>query len=231
MSIQNSVRRLATYSKRHGLRATAERAVQAASRALFSRRMVLFYFDLGDEIPGLSAMPAHITLERKKSEHDISPGDLERFLSFWNPELAALQIKERFRQGASLWLLKVDGTIAGYGWTLRGTTMEPHYFPLGQNDEHLFDYYVAPSYRGRGLNPLLVNHILHRLAEGAGRRAFIEAGEWNVAQLASLKKTPFRQLGYASKSTAKGRTVVRWDRPGGPAIETNPLPADSRTFV
>ena len=41
-------------------------------------------------------------------------------------------------------------------------------------------------------------------------RAFIEAAEWNQAQLSSLARTPFRRLGWARKVTILGRTVSIW---------------------
>jgi GNAT superfamily N-acetyltransferase len=88
--------------------------------------------------------------------------------------------------------------------------MEPHYFPLGAHDVHLFDFHVFPRYRGRGMNPLLVRHILRRLAADGLGRAFIEAAEWNRAQLSSLGKTPFRRFGRARKWTVLRRTVVCW---------------------
>jgi ribosomal protein S18 acetylase RimI-like enzyme len=130
--------------------------------------------------------------------------------SFWNSKLARRNIDQRFDAAAVLWLIKSEGELAGYGWTLQGGTMEPYYFPLGTQDVHLFDFHVFPRYRGRGMNPLLVRHILRRLAaEGLGR-AFIEAAEWNRAQLSSLGKTPFRRFGSARKWTALRRTVVFW---------------------
>jgi GNAT superfamily N-acetyltransferase len=131
--------------------------------------------------------------------------------SFWNPLLSSRNIKKRFELGGSLWLIKSEGHLAGYGWTLQGHTVEPHYFRLGPDDVHLFDFQVFPQYRGRGMNPLLVGYILRGLAVEGGCRAFIEAAEWNRPQLASLRNTPFRRLGLARKFTVFGRTMVCWE--------------------
>ena len=198
------------YWKRHGFRATASRAAQAVNRAIFSNRMVLFYVDLDREIPGPADLPFSIGVEKKEKETEICPADLQEFINFWNPKIARREMTDRLRQGASLWMIKADGHLAGYGWTLRGRTIEPHFFCLGQDDVHLFDYYVAPLYRGRGLNPLLVKHILRNLAAENRGRAFIEVAEWNRAQLFSLGKTPFRRLGCARKLTIGSRTMVWW---------------------
>jgi len=210
VNLSNSVLRLTTYCKRHGLRATAERGVQIVNRIMFSGRTVLFYFDLAGEVPGPADAPT-IGFERKRNEAELCQPDLQEFVGFWNPKIARQQMGDRFRRGASLWLVKDDRTLAGYGWSLQGRTIEPHYFHLGHDDVHLFDYYIAPPYRGRGLNPLLVNHVLRNMGAEGGRRAFIEAAEWNHAQLSSLRKTPFHRLGCARKLTIGSRTIVWWD--------------------
>jgi ribosomal protein S18 acetylase RimI-like enzyme len=212
MSISSSVSRVTDYFKRNGLRATVRRVGLAARRALFSSRMVLFYYDLPALNSPTADSPSPLKVERHRNQADLSPLDLGEITSFWNPKLACRNIKERFELGASLWLIKFEDKLAGYGWTLQGHTIEPHYFRLGPDDAHLFDFHVFPQYRGRGVNPLLVNYILCRLAVECQGRAFIEAAEWNRAQLASLRRTPFRRLGSARKFTILGCTFVCWAR-------------------
>jgi ribosomal protein S18 acetylase RimI-like enzyme len=212
MGISNTISRFTSYYSRHGFGATIRRAQVVAKQALFSGRMVLFYCDLAKQHKLPANLPGLLTVQRLRSRADLSPVDLREMTSFWNPTQAHGNIQERFEQGASLWVIKSDEKLAGYGWTMRGHTIEPHYFPLAQDDVHLFDFHVFPQYRGRGLNPLLVNHILGKSSEEDGGRAFIEAAEWNKAQLSSLTKTPFQRLGYARKSTIFRRIIVCWDR-------------------
>jgi hypothetical protein len=210
MGISSAITRLAGYHKRHGFSATVRRLSLQARRALFSGRMVLFYCDMS--VPGSSAadLPSSLKVERHRDQADLSPEHLRQITSFWNPRLAKRNIEERFERRASLWLIKSDGALVGYGWTLQGQTIEPHFFPLGPNDVHLFDFQVFPQYRGCGMNPLLVRYILRELAEECRGRAFIESAEWNHAQLASLGKTPFHRMGWARKFTILGRTTVFW---------------------
>jgi hypothetical protein len=210
MGIASSISRLTSYYSRHGIGATIRRAWLAARRALFSRGMVLFYCDLAKQTNALANIPTSLKVERLKSFAQLSTRDLQDMISFWNPKQAKRNIRERFEQGASLWLIKSEGQLGGYGWTLQGRTIESHYFPLAQNDVHLFDFHVFPKFRGRGMNPLMVTHILRSLAGECSGRAFIEAAEWNKAQLSSLGKTPFRRLGLARKSTILHRTIVCW---------------------
>jgi hypothetical protein len=219
MSMSSSISRLIVYFRRNGLRATARRVSLAARRALFSSRMVLFYCDLLGISSPAEDLPKSLKIEQHRSPTGLGPGDLEEMTSFWNPQLACRKIQERFALGASLWLIRCEDKLAGYGWTLRGRTVEPHYFLLGPDDVHLFDFHIFPEYRGRRLNPLLVTHILHNLAAEYEGRAFIEAAEWNLPQLSSLSKTPFRHLGSARKFTVFGQTIGWWARGGAVELQ------------
>lgn len=212
MGISTAISRFTDHYRRNGFWATIRRAGLAVKRASFSSRNVLFYCDLATQGTPLRDIPSFLKVERKRSLAELSGEDLQEMTSFWNPELAQRNMKERFGLGACLWLIKSRDQLAGYGWTLKGRTVEPHYFCLGQNDVHLFDFHVFPQYRGQGMNPFLVTSILCALATDRAGRAFIEAAEWNQAQLSSLAKTPFCRLGMARKLAILGCTFVLWDK-------------------
>jgi len=173
--------------------------------------MVVFYFDLnGREIPATSSSRT-LKVKRIDAIAELSGEHLREMIIFWNPKLANRNIRERFERGASLWLIKSEDRLAGYGWTLQGRTIEPYYFPLAEDDVHLFDFHVFHQYRGQGINPYLVRQILGSLATTRGGRAFIDVAEWNVAQLSSLRKTPFRCLGSVRSFGILGHTIVSWN--------------------
>jgi hypothetical protein len=210
MSISSSISRATVYCKRNGLRATVRRVGLAVERALFSSRMVLFYCDLSTLSSPAADMPSFLKVERHTSQTDLNPQDLQEITSFWNPEQARRNLEERFQLGASLWLIKSEDHLAGYGWTMQGRTVEPHYFPLAPDDVQFLDFHVFPKYRGRAMDWFLMTHILHRLAAEGRARAFGEAAEWNKASLSSFAMTPFRRLGWARKFTVYGHTIVYW---------------------
>lgn len=224
MGISTSISRLGAYFTRNGFAATARRAGLAVRRALFSGRSVLFYCDLAGQTAPPVDLPSFLKVERKRSCIELSPDDLQAMTSFWNPKLARSNMKERFDLGASVWLIKSHDKLAGYGWTLQGNTIEPHYFPLGPDDVQFLDFHVFPRYRGRAMDWVLFTQILHRLAVEGLARAFGEAEEWNQASLASFKMSPFRRLGRAKKLTIFGRTTVWWAKK--PETEANPSGAD-----
>jgi hypothetical protein len=214
MSILSSLSRLLEYYRRHGVAATLGRAKVAGKRTLAAGRMAVFYCDLVRREREPANNPGNLEVKRLASPEELSLEDLQAMTSFWNPKLASRNIRERFEKGASLWLVKSDGQLAGYGWTLQGNTIEPYYFPLAQDDVHLFDFHVFADFRGHGINPYLVGFILDSLTTGRAGRAFIEAAEWNNAQLSSLRKTPFRRLGLVRSNTFFGRTFVSWRKSG-----------------
>jgi ribosomal protein S18 acetylase RimI-like enzyme len=205
----NPVSRLSAYYKRHGFAATIRRFSVAARRTLFASRSVLFYCDLSALGPA-TEIPSRLKVERHRSQGDLSQQDLQEITSFWNPDLARRNLNERFGLGASLWLIRLEDKLAGYGWTLQGCTVEPHYFPLGENDVQFLDFHVFPRYRGRALDWFLMTHILHQLAKDGRARAFGEAAEWNKASISSFTMTPFRRMGFARKFTIFGDTWVWW---------------------
>ena len=234
MNESELISRVSVYFRRHGLWATACRVALAARRTLMSPRLVLLYCELSEKKtwpPQDFLSP--ITIEQKRNRTELNPEDLQAMTSFWNPRLANRNINKRFSKGAVLWLIRSEDQLAGYGWTLQAGTIEPHYFPLGQHDVHLFDFYVFPQHRGQRMNPFLVNHILRSLTTESSGRAFIEAAEWNKSQLSSLRRTPFRSFGRARKWTAVGHHVVWWTWDETVQSETNQRVhmSDSREHV
>jgi GNAT superfamily N-acetyltransferase len=216
------VSRLVGYFKRHGFRSTLDRFWVFMQR-MFSNRMVLFYLDFPKRSTSLDArLPQHLAVERKGSRAEMRSDDWDKIVNFWNPRMAERNLTERFCQGAALWLVRSEGQLAGYGWTVTGHTIEPHYHPLGANDVHMFDFLVFPEFRGKNVNPFLVDYILDQMTKEGMTRAYIEVREWNKPQLQSLRKTRFQLLGVARKTSLFGRTFVEWipDELSGFAPET-----------
>jgi hypothetical protein len=210
MAFADSIFRITEYYSRHGLRATFRRAVLAVGRKLFANRMVVFYCDLSRLASPGAKIPSSLKVERFTSEAEVSLKDLEEITNLWNPKLARRNITERFNKGASLWIIKHENHLAGYCWTMRGATVTPYYFPLGQDDTQLFDFYVLLPYRGRAILWFLITHILYSLAAEGASRAFGDVAEWNQASLSFYKMTPFRPLGCVRTFKVFGRTFACW---------------------
>ncbi len=214
MAVTESISRLINYYERHGFGATLQRSRVFLRRLFLSRRFVVYYFDLSKNAKAslLQDWPEHLTVARVSGQEEIEGKDWKKIVNFWNPELSRGNFSKRFREGATTWLIRSHGQLAGYGWTLTGRSIQPHFVPFGPNDVHLFDFLVFPEFRGQRINPRLVSYILNGLIAENRTRAYIEVAEWNQAQLASLSHTEFRRLGVAHKTLLRGRTVVVWGK-------------------
>jgi len=202
--------RLFAYYSRHGFVATIHRLRLAAKRGIFANRMVVFYCDLTRLAAPTVALPPSLHVDRLTSYGQLGTQDLQDLTSFWNPNQAHKDIRERFERGASLWLIRSGDKLAGFGWTMLGHTIAPYFFPVGENDVQLFDFYSFPKFRGRAIHLILIAYILQAMAAEGRARAFGDTAEWNDAQLASFRMTPFRRLGYARFVTVFGHSFVTW---------------------
>jgi ribosomal protein S18 acetylase RimI-like enzyme len=211
MVFVSSIERVWRYRRQHGTGAMFRRLGTTFARARFMGLQVLF----SCELPVQQApenLPAGVMVERKKNLADVSAEDFARIVSHCQPTARRHEIEERYIAGAEMWLARYDGVIAGYGWTLRGGTVAPHFFHLLPTDVHLFDFFVFPEFRGRRINPTLVWQILLEMGRAGADRAWIEVAAWNRAQLSSLEKTPFRRAGAGRKICVGSRAFTFWSQ-------------------
>lgn len=221
-------RRFVRYYKSKGLTRTICRSVQKLRESVFRSPQVLFYADLTKMIGEGFILPANFTIECYESEEGIPKQDHSVILDRVCEKVMRYHMKERFSKGASLWLVKVHGTLAGYIWTIKGTTVEPHFYPLMVDDVHFFNDLIFEEFRGRSINSVLINYVLSELKKKGLVRAFIETTLTNSSEIRSLAKTNFRKYGLAKKhfvwryrhSTTWLETPPAWTNFGKLHIET-----------
>jgi hypothetical protein len=188
----------------HGPITTTQRAVLGLKRLRCLGKHVVFSCEL--------PLPEPRGVNPLSIEAISSPdhADIQRVLTHWDERTATRMTSERFKLGAQLWLARRNSELVAYGWTIRGKPVSSHFFQFSPTDIHLFDFVVFPEYRGARINPNFVLAILSRLGQSGGRRAFIECLAWNVPQLRSLSRTPFKQIGAGRKFEFCGHTAILW---------------------
>lgn len=216
------MRRLGLYYRQHGAAATIVRCREALRQASYMGRMILYRCQLPPACP----RPRSLFHLERVDRDALSAADRELILGTWTESDKDRLLHDRFAAGSELWLGRCNDRLAGYGWTLRGKTIEPHFFPLQLDEAHLYDFFVFPAFRGQGLNVALVNEILARLASVQVRVAHIESAAWNRAQIRSLRKTPFLRYAEAAKFRLFRRSVIVWHMlpSSWPAEASNPAP-------
>ena len=202
--------RILSYYNRHGFRRLLKQTAVVLWRIVFQNRRVLYSCDL--RTVSKTTLDGDLRVERKEKFEDIDERDWNLIATALDVERAQRSCRKHFKAGASMWVIRAGESLAGYGWTLTGGSLDPHFYPLGKDDVHLFDFLILPQCRGRHINSFLVNSILSQLAAESKARAYIETWEWNRPMLRSLRRTSFQQVALARKVTLLGHTFVEWTR-------------------
>ena len=203
MVIKHWLLKIWMYYKYEGFFYTFKHAVRKVTHAIFGNliyygeKYVLFYADLKSAGVRKTVLPEGVSIERYRCRKDISYQDWETFCSHFRESYLQSTMKERFDKGASLWIVKVGGLLAGYIWSTKGATVNPYFGLLRPDEVNFFDNMIFEKFRGRGINPLLVNFVLYENKKHNCVRAFIETLTTNTAEIRSLAKTNFRRYGLA----------------------------------
>jgi hypothetical protein len=205
--------RLVRYYKRTGLRQVIKRIIEKLYLALFKRDNIVFYYDLTLFDEHKMQNPPNVTIESKTSETQIGKEDLYSLFEHIGEEIILKQLKDRFLKAAVLWMIKVDGKLAGYVWSIGSSKLlGPYYFPLCEKDVFLFDGSVLPQYRGKNIYPLLLANVLHGVKQTCFIRAICDATEWNISVQKSFSKVGMKRLGIVKKFRFLGRNFLLWKK-------------------
>ena len=202
--------RFIRYYRRKGIINTIHRVFQKIRELFFRKPDILFFADLPRLKNEEYVLPADFGVEFVRNEAEVSRQDINILCEHIGEKIFRYQMEERFSEGALLWLVKVDGMLVGYIWTIRGTTIQPHFSPVTTNDVHFFDNFIFEEFRGRGINPVFVDYVLWKVRKEGLIRALIETKVTNTPEIRSLAKTHFKPYGLARKLNILGRSVTMW---------------------
>ena len=211
-------RRLARYYRKHGLVETLSRFTVGLRRSVACGKTMLFYLDLCDADESPPVLPDGCSIETLRQYSEIQPADLQRLFDHLGNERTEYHMRERFKKGSALWLLREHNQAASFVWSARGKTVAPFYLPLTPDDVALFDAESFPEQRGRGFYALLLKYACCKLREEGVSRVYAYSKTWNTPSIRGLAKTPFRYYGVASLLHVFGKTITIWhEMPSFPA--------------
>jgi RimJ/RimL family protein N-acetyltransferase len=214
MSAKLHLRRLITYFRGQGFLNTFKRLGIIFWRSVFLDKTVLSYVDLAVWKGINFRVDYNVEFQCKKSCADFFEKDLQKLANhegtYRGNNWVIEKMEDRFRRGALLWLLNLNGEFAGYGWSIRGNMGVPFFLPLTINDAVLIDGEVFPEFRGRGVNPLLLEHMLGELKKMGVTRVFSTIKVWNKASLRATSKTQFQRFAIARKLHLFGKNITIW---------------------
>jgi GNAT superfamily N-acetyltransferase len=108
----------------------------------------------------------------------------------------AREIEERLSRGHRLWLARIGGGVAGWGWSAAEELSIGELRisrPIPPGNRYLWDFFTAPPWRGRGIYPRLLQTIVSRDADAD--RFWLGHDLDNAASARGVAKSGFREAG------------------------------------
>lgn len=205
--------KVATHYRKEGLLPTLRHLGQRLNRGFLPHAWVFFCCDMKD-VEATSDGDDGLVVVARNTMGEVAPEEYATLARRERGEsVVRAQMDERFSKGARLWLAKIDDRVVASRWTIRGTTVEPYFFPLREHDVHFFDAEVDANSRGLGLNHRFIRAIFRQLKTQGCSHAFVETKVWNKACLRSFARTEFRQVSEVLQFKLPNRNIVIW-KPG-----------------
>lgn len=200
--------RLIRYYKKYGFLQSFRRMIEKMNQ---TRDEIVYYYDLILFNEHNLQNSQNITIESKTDEKQIGKDELNCLIEHIGKEIILTQLKERFAKGAVLWIIKFNGNLSGYVWSIgKSSTLNPYYFPLCDNDVFLFDGSVLPPYRGKNIYPQLLKNALYGVKQMGFSRAICDAYVWNIAVQKSFSKVGLKKFGIVRKYRLFGHDFILW---------------------
>jgi hypothetical protein len=199
------VHRIVTFVRRRGVAAIPGTLVTNIWRTLFGNYHLCFALDGGSFTRTLRVPELNIL--KYEEEAAIVAGYLQQLLAEEGAEFLA-QIREYFAHGAVLWLGLMNQRVVAYQWSRRGSNTKRYLVQIEPDDIVIFATKTFTDWRGRGINPAMMQYIVEKELAGRGT-AFVNCKGWNKASLHGILKAGFTELGRYGREIdiSSSRTV------------------------
>lgn len=152
--------------------------------------MAIALFNREDKMPFLER-PAQVRIEKS---FDV------RMLHHLTG-LSKMEIERRFMEQNDAWVLWVKDIPAAFGWVAH--VFAPigeleRFVQVGDDEVYLWNFRTVEQWRGKGLYPLLLQHILRAQLSQGTRRHWIIAKPENRASVRGIQKAGFEVVGELS---------------------------------
>jgi hypothetical protein len=181
-------------------------------RKIFPHRQVIWLVDLMEICDEKFALPDDIKIKRYNGEDEIEHGDYIRLVETGTELMGSNAkniIKKYFNKGAQLWLMKKNGQLAGYKWSIVKEPLLPTYIPHTEKDVHGMAGEMFEEFRGKGLFQIFTNYQLIALKKDGFSRLYSESYVWDKLAVRALSKI-YRKIGEATIFRIRGKKIVIW---------------------
>lgn len=212
MGLKMLVKKSIHYYRRKGFLEALRHIPVKLRWTIFRKRDILYICDLpGLDHPNFS-LPEGTAVEKKMNFQQLTNDEIKALCEAQDEAMFTDQLKERFRKGSAVWVIKYQGKTAGMFWTITGATIQPHHVCITEKDAHLYNGKILNEYRGHRLFPALTNYILAELKKEGLSRAYVETNLANTAAIRAFESTDVKKVATARKIRLFGRNITIWNQ-------------------
>ena len=191
MMPNHTMQRIVRFVRRRGLVAIPGTLITHTWRSLFANYHLCFSmsgesFKQSQFVPGLKIV-------RCDNEGEIAPDHLEQIFVEEGPESIS-QLRQNFTQCGILWLGLIDQSVVAYQFSRRGCNTTRYLVNLRPEDLVIYATMTFAKWRGRGINPAMMQYIVEKELAGRGT-AYVNCKGWNKASIRGILKAGFKPLG------------------------------------
>ena len=106
--------------------------------------------------------------------------------------------KQELGENATLWVAFVDGRVATTAFTRKGKYFRRWFLDLRPEDVIVFRLNTKPEFRGRGLAPSLIRHVLNSITN-LSEHAYIDCRTYNKPSKRCIEKAGFKCVAVKKK--------------------------------
>lgn len=207
------LRRIADIVKSRGGIASINWLITTIYHRVIPQKQVIWFADLTEIDSEGFSLPDNIVIQRFYSIGEVDKEDLKTLIKCGvglMGSAGSILVSKWFDKGAVLWLLKKDGQLAGYRWTIFNNHVTPTYVPHTQTDAHSIGTEIFPGFRGVGLYRLFDQGTKILFKKEGGKRFYYETYLWDICAVKAILKTNSRKIGIATRFSIFGNNVVIW---------------------
>jgi RimJ/RimL family protein N-acetyltransferase len=115
--------------------------------------------------------------------------------------------REWLSKGWRLWIGVIDEEPAILAYSYAGDAASNFYFPMTSDCMYIHYVFVMPLYRGRGLLPSMLKHIVYESGRKGFKRVYSIVDKYNSSSISGIKKAGFKQIGCGIINNRTGRRI------------------------
>jgi len=168
--------------------------------------VLAFERDCFDNLRVPQKLGINVEFEDYRSWRDIPMSSRQQVVEF--SQKGKVTAEQMLAWGWRLWVGFRNHELAIVGWTRSHEQSRDFFFPLSGSSALVWYTETLAPHRGRGLMPLMLDHMVDTLRKEGITRAYATCATYNQASRRGIEKAHFKLIGKGLMRAGSGRGVV-----------------------